>query len=64
MSNALENTQSLVEIARATRRSAERFSAAVARFGTEMPAHMDRFHIVMSEFRTTAERLNKASARA
>lgn len=63
MSKALESTLDLVEIARETRRSAERFAATVARFGSEMPDHMDRFHDAMLAFRTTAIALNGASAR-
>lgn len=47
----------LVALARETRRSAERFSATVRRFGEEMPASLDRFHDAMHAFRGRAREL-------
>ncbi|MFA7428747.1 MAG: hypothetical protein WCZ23_01180 [Rhodospirillaceae bacterium] len=44
----------IVAMARRTRKSAEAFSATVARFGAEMPDCMDRFHEAMKAFRSTA----------
>lgn len=47
----------LVALARETRRSAERFSATVRRFGDEMPTSLDRFHDAMRAFRGRAAEL-------
>lgn len=50
----------LVALARETRRSAERFSASVRRFGSEMPNNLDRFHDAMRAFRGRADELRAA----
>lgn len=47
----------IVLMARAARKSAEDFAAAVRRYGDEMPQALDRFHHAMSDFRETARRL-------
>ncbi|KJS39458.1 MAG: hypothetical protein VR70_07950 [Rhodospirillaceae bacterium BRH_c57] len=51
----------IVAMARRSRESAKAFSATVARFGTEMPECMDRFHDAMKAFRTVAAQLNGTS---
>ncbi len=51
----------IVAMARRSRESAKAFSATVARFGTEMPECMDRFHDAMKAFRTVAAELTGTS---
>lgn len=51
----------IVAMARRSRESAQAFRATVARFGTEMPECMDRFHNAMKAFRTVAAELNGTS---
>lgn len=47
----------LLESARRARRSATAFAAIVARFGRDMPGHLEGFHEIMRDVRTTARRL-------
>lgn len=54
---SMADGDALVALARETRRSAERFSASVRRFGTEMPNNLDRFHDAMRAFRGRADEL-------
>lgn len=47
----------LLDAARRTRRSATAFAAIVARFGRDMPVHLEGFHEIMRDVRVTARRL-------
>lgn len=54
--------EQLVATARESRLAAQRFRAAVARFGLEMPEHLQRFHDAMLDIRRTARGLEPAVA--
>lgn len=59
-STLTQQGEDLVATARESRLAAQRFRAAVARFGTEMPAHLQRFHDAMLDIRRTARGLEPA----
>ena len=53
------NGEALLASARRTRESAVAFAAVVARFGRDMPGHLDAFHAIMTDFRATAARIRR-----
>lgn len=52
----------LLDAARRARRSATAFAAIVARFGRDMPGHLDGFHDIMRDVRRTARQLEAGTA--
>lgn len=59
MSRPLSDEPDIVGMARASRRSAQRFAEAVRRYSAEMPEALERFHDAMGDFRQTARCLRE-----